>query len=220
MDDGAKSGGGGGGRTKRLKDRLARLLLLRSPRSCRPTPTGFTTSDDDGEGADGDDDDDDNDGTEAFFSSRSLVSSDSSGFYACSSKQQLLPHKSKANRHRHHRRHRQQKPTTTRRRRRRASGCVDDACSVRDAAAFRPLVSTTAEEEVRKGLAVVKRSSDPYGDFRESMAEMIVERQVFAAAELERLLRSYLSLNPPRLHPVILQAFSDIWVVSPRRLAS
>ena len=71
----------------------------------------------------------------------------------------------------------------------------------------------TAEEELRKGLAVVRRSRDPYGDFRESMVEMIVERQVFGAAELERLLRTYLSLNPTRLHPVILLAFSDIWVV-------
>jgi len=80
---------------------------------------------------------------------------------------------------------------------------------------FRPLVTTTtaAAEQVRRGLAVVKRSRDPYGDFRESMVEMIVGRQVFGAAELERLLRSYLSLNAPRFHPVILQAFSDIWVV-------
>ena len=81
---------------------------------------------------------------------------------------------------------------------------------------FRPLVATTTAavaEQVRRGLAVVKRSRDPYGDFRESMVEMIVGRQVFGAAELERLLRSYLSLNAPRFHPVILQAFSDIWVV-------
>jgi uncharacterized protein (TIGR01568 family) len=70
-----------------------------------------------------------------------------------------------------------------------------------------------AEEELRKGLAVVRRSRDPYGDFRESMVEMIVERQVFGTAELEQLLHTYLSLNPARLHPVILQAFSDIWVV-------
>jgi uncharacterized protein (TIGR01568 family) len=45
------------------------------------------------------------------------------------------------------------------------------------------------------------------------MVEMVVSRQMFGAAELERLLRSYLSLNAPRHHPVILQAFSDIWVV-------
>uniref|UniRef100_A0A0A9FHK9 Transcription repressor n=1 Tax=Arundo donax TaxID=35708 RepID=A0A0A9FHK9_ARUDO len=45
------------------------------------------------------------------------------------------------------------------------------------------------------------------------MVEMIVGRQLFGPPELERLLRSYLSLNAPRHHPVILQAFSDIWVV-------
>lgn len=92
--------------------------------------------------------------------------------------------------------------------RRAASSC--DTCGVRDG--FRPVVSA-AEEQLRKGFAVVKRSRDPYADFRSSMVEMIVGRQLFAAPELERLLRSYLSLNAPRHHPVILQAFSDIWVV-------
>ncbi|BAD81511.1 unknown protein [Oryza sativa Japonica Group] len=106
-------------------------------------------------------------------------------------------------------------PPTTRhqirrkRRAARASSCVD-TCGVRDG--FRPVVSA-AEEQVRRGFAVVKRSRDPYADFRSSMVEMVVGRQLFGAAELERLLRSYLSLNAPRHHPVILQAFSDIWVV-------
>ena len=59
----------------------------------------------------------------------------------------------------------------------------------------------------------VQRSRDPYADFRASMVEMVVSRQMFGAVELERLLRSYLSLNAPRHHPVILQAFSDIWVI-------
>ncbi|KAL5227051.1 hypothetical protein ABZP36_015316 [Zizania latifolia] len=95
-----------------------------------------------------------------------------------------------------------------RRKRHTASSC--DTCCVRDG--FRPVVSA-AEEQVRRGFAVVKRSRDPYSDFRSSMAEMVVGRQLFGAAELERLLRSYLSLNAPRHHPVILQAFSDIWVV-------
>jgi uncharacterized protein (TIGR01568 family) len=92
--------------------------------------------------------------------------------------------------------------------RRAASSC--DTCGVRDG--FRPMVSA-AEEKLRKGFAVVKRSRNPYADFRSSMVEMIVGKQLFGAPDLERLLRSYLSLNAPRHHPVILQAFSDIWVV-------
>lgn len=62
------------------------------------------------------------------------------------------------------------------------------------------------------GFAVVKRSEDPYGDFKSSMVEMIVEKQImFSEKELEKLLKSYLSLNSYHHHPVILRAFSDIW---------
>ncbi|KAG0538989.1 hypothetical protein BDA96_03G283900 [Sorghum bicolor] len=83
-------------------------------------------------------------------------------------------------------------PAVTARRphRRAVSSC--DTCGVRDG--FRPVVSA-AEEQVRKGFAV------------------IVGRQLFGPPDMERLLRSYLSLNAPRHHPVILQAFSDSWVV-------
>ncbi|KAM0903365.1 hypothetical protein ACQ4PT_018619 [Festuca glaucescens] len=171
-------------------------------RKLSTNPYGFTTTDDDNEDTDGD--------TETFLSSRSLLSSDSSGFYYTSSN--LLP-KDWGGRD-HHRQRPQQAKRRRRRRRKRAASCVQSSsCGVRDQvrAGFRPVVM--AEEELRKGLVVVRRSSDPYGDFRESMVEMIVERQVFGTSELEQLLHTYLSLNPARLHPVILQAFSDIWVV-------
>ncbi|XP_062182933.1 transcription repressor OFP4-like [Phragmites australis] len=148
---------------------------------------------------------------ETFFSSSRSFSSDSSEFYTKKKKKKQPNKKSPASsapkpplpppppraKRGHQRRHR-----------RAASSC--DTCGVRDG--FRPVVSA-AEEQVRKGFAVVKRSRDPYADFRSSMVEMIVGRQMFGAPELERLLRSYLSLNAPRHHPVILQAFSDIWVV-------
>ncbi|WOL14673.1 transcription repressor OFP1-like [Canna indica] len=61
------------------------------------------------------------------------------------------------------------------------------------------------------GYAVVKKSSDPYMDFRSSMVEMIVEKQISRARDMEKLLCSYLSLNSPLHHPVILEAFADIW---------
>lgn len=65
---------------------------------------------------------------------------------------------------------------------------------------------------VRESMAVVKRSEDPYQDFRRSMVEMISEKGLEEdAGELEQLLRCYLSLNSRAHHPVILRAFSDIW---------
>ncbi|TVU40293.1 hypothetical protein EJB05_13751, partial [Eragrostis curvula] len=65
---------------------------------------------------------------------------------------------------------------------------------------LRPLVvaaATAAAEELRRGIAVVKRSRDLYNDFLELMVEMIVRRQVFGSPELEHLLEAYMSLNAP-----------------------
>ncbi|KAL6874668.1 hypothetical protein ACP4OV_013333 [Aristida adscensionis] len=150
---------------------------------------------------------------ETFFSSSRSFSSDSSEFYTKKTKKKKQPpsKKSPASSAAPKPPLPPPPPSTKRcqrRHRRAASSC--DTCGVRDG--FRPVVSA-AEEQLRRGFAVVKRSRDPYADFRSSMVEMIVGRQMFGAPELERLLRSYLSLNAPRHHPVILQAFSDIWVV-------
>ncbi|KAG8077298.1 hypothetical protein GUJ93_ZPchr0007g5390 [Zizania palustris] len=65
--------------------------------------------------------------------------------------------------------------------------------------------------EVGAGMAVVKRSSNPYADFRSSMVEMVVERRICTVPEMEKLLGSYLSLNSPQHHPTILAAFEDVW---------
>ncbi|XP_042058941.1 transcription repressor OFP8-like [Salvia splendens] len=64
---------------------------------------------------------------------------------------------------------------------------------------------------VEDSLAVVKRSSDPYTDFRNSMVEMIVEKHIFAATDLENLLRCFLSLNSYHHHNLIVQVFAEIW---------
>ncbi|ERM98558.1 transcription repressor OFP8-like [Amborella trichopoda] len=66
------------------------------------------------------------------------------------------------------------------------------------------------EKKVRESVAVVKRSKDPYSDFRASMLEMIVHKQIFGAEELKHLLHCFLSLNSSHHHHVILQAFSEI----------
>lgn len=139
--------------------------------------------------------------TEAFFSSKSF-SSDSSEFYS-KPVQSNSYHFSKKKRNK-----------TKQRSRRKLSSCQN--CNIKQG--FQPLVSVASREKkvknerVKKDFAVVKKSSDPYADFRNSMVEMIIERQIFGAEDLEKLLQSYLSLNSPRHHPVILQAFSDIWV--------
>ncbi|XP_057768094.1 transcription repressor OFP8-like [Salvia miltiorrhiza] len=64
---------------------------------------------------------------------------------------------------------------------------------------------------VEDSLAVVKRSSDPYSDFRNSMVEMIVEKHIFATKDLENLLRCFLSLNSYHHHKVIVEVFAEIW---------
>ncbi|KAK4422286.1 Transcription repressor OFP8 [Sesamum alatum] len=63
---------------------------------------------------------------------------------------------------------------------------------------------------VEGSYAVEKRSSDPYGDFRASMVEMIVEKQMLGAEELERLLICFLSLNEVCYHGMIVDVFSEI----------
>ncbi|KAF0923592.1 hypothetical protein E2562_006584 [Oryza meyeriana var. granulata] len=60
-------------------------------------------------------------------------------------------------------------------------------------------------------MAVVKRSHNPYADFRSSMVEMVVERRICSEKEMEELLESYLSLNSQQHHPAILAAFEDVW---------
>ncbi|KAF3324503.1 Transcription repressor OFP8 [Carex littledalei] len=69
---------------------------------------------------------------------------------------------------------------------------------------------STACTGTGSGRAVVKRSSNPYMDFRSSMVEMIIEQKVISAKEMERLLQSYLALNATSHHPVIVRAFEDI----------
>ncbi|PHT51972.1 Transcription repressor OFP2 [Capsicum baccatum] len=63
---------------------------------------------------------------------------------------------------------------------------------------------------VKGSLAVVKKSKDPYGDFRESMLEMIMENQIFGGKELENLLECFLKLNSKYHHGVIIDVFTEI----------
>ncbi|GMP28286.1 hypothetical protein CsSME_00003898 [Camellia sinensis var. sinensis] len=71
--------------------------------------------------------------------------------------------------------------------------------------------SCAVEGKVKESFAVVKKSEDPYEDFKRSMMEMILEKQMFEERDLEQLLQCFLSLNSRHHHRVIVEAFADIW---------
>ncbi|OAY50764.1 transcription repressor OFP7 [Manihot esculenta] len=81
------------------------------------------------------------------------------------------------------------------------------------ASVLRRMVSCTADGKVKESVAVVKKSEDPYQDFKRSMLEMILEKQMFEEKDLEELLQCFLSLNSRQYHGVIVEAFSEIWEI-------
>ncbi|KAL8118004.1 uncharacterized protein LOC141659667 [Apium graveolens] len=76
---------------------------------------------------------------------------------------------------------------------------------------FRKLIPCAVEGKVKESFAVVKKSVDPYEDFKRSMSDMILEKEMFEEKELEQLLQCFLSLNSRQHHGVIVQAFAEIW---------
>ncbi|KAL5765428.1 hypothetical protein ACOSP7_016045 [Xanthoceras sorbifolium] len=60
-------------------------------------------------------------------------------------------------------------------------------------------------------VAVVKESNNPYQDFRRSMMQMIMEKEIYSKEDLQGLLNCFLELNSPVHHDVIVQAFTEIW---------
>ncbi|KAK4274909.1 hypothetical protein QN277_018070 [Acacia crassicarpa] len=62
-----------------------------------------------------------------------------------------------------------------------------------------------------EGFAVVKSSIDPQRDFKESMVEMIREKNIWSSEDLEDLLACYLSLNSREYHELIIKAFEQTW---------
>ncbi|KAK9271247.1 hypothetical protein L1049_026837 [Liquidambar formosana] len=83
----------------------------------------------------------------------------------------------------------------------------------RPASVFKRMMPCTVDGKVMESFAVVKKSEDPYEDFKKSMLEMILEKQMFEAKDLEELLHCFLSLNSRHHHGVIVEAFSEIWEV-------
>ncbi|CAN4083251.1 unnamed protein product [Withania somnifera] len=76
---------------------------------------------------------------------------------------------------------------------------------------FKKLIPCSVDGKVKESFAIVKKSQDPYEDFKRSMMEMILEKQMFEKNELEQLLQCFLSLNGKHYHGVIVEAFSNIW---------
>ncbi|KAI3460315.1 hypothetical protein Pfo_016978 [Paulownia fortunei] len=75
----------------------------------------------------------------------------------------------------------------------------------------RRLVPCMVDKKVNQSFVVVKRSVDPYEDFKKSMLDIILEKQMFEPKELEQLLMNFLSLNSRLHHKAILKAFTEIW---------
>lgn len=62
-----------------------------------------------------------------------------------------------------------------------------------------------------QSVAVEKDSDDPYLDFRHSMLQMILEKDMYSGDELKELLSCFLQLNSPYYHGIIVRAFTEIW---------
>ncbi|XP_051193796.1 uncharacterized protein [Lolium perenne] len=75
----------------------------------------------------------------------------------------------------------------------------------------RRTASEGGARRIEESVAVVKESADPLADFRRSMLQMIVEKEIVGGDELRELLHRFLSLNAPHHHHLILRAFAEIW---------
>ncbi|CAH8345883.1 unnamed protein product [Eruca vesicaria subsp. sativa] len=73
------------------------------------------------------------------------------------------------------------------------------------------LVMEAADERrENKSVAVVKCSTDPKKDFRDSMIEMIMENGINHPEELKELLVCYLRLNSDEYHDMIINVFQQV----------
>ncbi|XP_059669588.1 transcription repressor OFP6 [Cornus florida] len=62
-----------------------------------------------------------------------------------------------------------------------------------------------------ESVAVEKDSDDPYLDFRRSMLQMIMEKEIYSKTDLRELLNCFLQLNSPQHYGTIVRAFTEIW---------
>ncbi|WZZ21827.1 hypothetical protein YC2023_123214 [Brassica napus] len=57
---------------------------------------------------------------------------------------------------------------------------------------------------------MAKESINPFQDYKNSMNQMIDERDIETEDDLKQLLRCFLDINPPPHHNLIVRAFVDI----------
>ncbi|XP_010434489.1 PREDICTED: transcription repressor OFP5-like [Camelina sativa] len=72
------------------------------------------------------------------------------------------------------------------------------------------LIETADRQMENESFAVVKCSSDPQKDFRDSMIEMIMENGINHPEELKELLVCYLRLNTNEYHDMIIHVFQQV----------
>ncbi|KAL2331901.1 hypothetical protein Fmac_019482 [Flemingia macrophylla] len=68
----------------------------------------------------------------------------------------------------------------------------------------------TSSAKLADSIAVEKESKDPHKDFRDSMLQMIREREIYTESDLQELLECFLQLNAACHHRVIVDAFVEI----------
>ncbi|CAI9116724.1 OLC1v1017953C1 [Oldenlandia corymbosa var. corymbosa] len=73
------------------------------------------------------------------------------------------------------------------------------------------LLPCGVDGKVKESYAIMKKSADPFDDFKMSMLEMIREKQISEQEDLEKLLMCFLSLNAKDHHAVIVAAFTEVW---------
>lgn len=72
-------------------------------------------------------------------------------------------------------------------------------------------LSFRSPSKIGQTLAIVKESNDPYFDFKQSMLQMIYEKEIFSSDDLKELLDCFLKLNSSCHHAIIVKAFNEIW---------
>ncbi|XVF17870.1 hypothetical protein REPUB_Repub10bG0161900 [Reevesia pubescens] len=92
-----------------------------------------------------------------------------------------------------------------------SSSSTESESPARLSSFLQQMILCTVDGKVKESFVVVKKSEVPYEDFKRSMMEMILEKEIFEEKDLEQLLHCFFSLNSRHHHGVIVQAFVEIW---------
>lgn len=73
-----------------------------------------------------------------------------------------------------------------------------------------PTVLRSPCPKIDESVAMAKESINPFDDYKKSMNQMIIERDIETEDDLKELLRCFLDINPPPHHNLIVRAFVDV----------